>query len=249
MLRRLIHNSLHTLKKDNGAYFTYNIGVGFVRAALLLIVAAVLVFSWYHFKLFAVLHYEGKTTATLKGYWRVCENHSDIDWINEHFAKYHYYIVLEYDYATITEYVSEETFNYYDDLAADQEDREFEGIPGLQMNVYSTDSRFGNVYLSPKNISEATAECQASFPPAGAEKVSVWLIIIAVPLLLIGLKQQRLAMKYPRSDVDESGETGLSVVPEQDGGDLPTEPGDPFAAFGQNTDMLPGAVAPHIGIK
>lgn len=216
MAGRLIHNITQTLKKDSGAHFTYDLGVTFVRAgvAMLGLSLFVLVLSFFHFG--KRLEYVGDVRSELLGVWQVEENHSDLNFFRELFPKYFYYIVLGYDtgdrHSEKTQYVTESNFEAYRGM----------GLGEIQKPMHMYESAHEGYIFSLKDRKGAERDFREAYPPIiDLRAISLWILILSLPVFFVGLGEERLAMKYPRNDVN-IGETAL-VLSEEETDDLMEE--------------------------
>lgn len=226
MLRRFFHNFLNSLRKDSGAHFTYNLGVGFVRVGVLLLLAAAVLFVCSFIHPGVSLECIGETDARLMGIWRVNDAFTGIEVIDDAFPTYRYYFVVkycfsysEYDYDNEHEhscYITREMFEEYVDL-------DLESV--IHLNIYENVSElnyYPGYFFSPDGTAKAEQEMRRANPTTLVSGSSVfWVLMLAFPVLLIGFGEERLAMKYPRSDV-VIGETAL-VLSEEDTDDLMDE--------------------------
>lgn len=233
MLKRFIHNSLQTLKKDNGAHFTYNMGVGFVRLGVFLFLLAAVIFglSFIHFG--TSLKYLGSTTVTMTDIYSKYYHSSR----SRSTGYYKFVASFEFDFDNksynTTQYITEDNYSELTKSDADS----------FKMNIYSDQDN--TVYLSLYDPNTAKKDyCKAN--PTGSFGVyAVYLCYIAFPIWLIGLGQERLAMKYPRNDVDVNG-TSLTPAEQKEQDDLMREFDEAYEKFQQNKAAgLPTSVPPR----
>ena len=216
MMKRLFHNITQTLKKDSGAHFTYNLGVSVVRAGAVILCLAAIVFLFSIIHIDRKLEYLGDTRAEVRGIWRREEHHSPLNIYREFFPKYEYYVIFGFEYRgefrEKQEYITEYSYETYTSLGL--------GEISSPMHLYSSENE--GYYLSLKDIDEAEKEFRKCYHSLiDLSVVAFWLFIISLPVLFVGLGEERLAMKYPRSDV-AVGETAL-VLSEEETDDLMDE--------------------------
>ncbi len=220
-MNRRIHNLRMMLRKDSGAHFTYNLGVGFLRTGLLLLLAAAALFVCSRYNMLMSLSYAGEADAELMGYWHYFDAPFFIPGPDDIFADERYYLVLRFSLSgevhEVMNYVSEDTYEAF-------KEKDLKSFTHL--NVYKTAPEYGGYYLSEKNKSEALREARrARKPNKTGTNTSLVFLIIALPLILIGIREERLAMKYPRSDVPIEI-SGLPVPVYDTPEDAPAEPAD-----------------------
>ncbi len=194
-MNRLLHNFVQMLKKDRGAHFTYNIGVSFLRAGCALLAAAVTVLICSAMGIGKPLRYIEDTTATMLECWKYQNNM--LDWLGPPFEKYVYGLTLTCEQLgegnVLKVYVSKGTYKKYEAIE-----------PGTQlpMKLYEADPLYGSYYLSQKNAFFAAMDMRRFDPYVNyGGSAAIWLLAASLPLILIGIHEERLAMKYPRSDV------------------------------------------------
>ena len=234
MLKRFIHNSLQTLKKDNGAHFTYNMGVGFVRFGVFLFLFAAVIFglSFIHFG--TDLKYLGKTKVTMTNIYS--KYHRSSRSRSSGYYKYIASFTFDYDnknYKT-SQYITKDNYSVLSKL---------DNVDNFTMNLYSDSDN--TVYLSLYDLKTAKKDYCKANPTGSVGVYAIYLCYIAFPIWLIGLGQERLAMKYPRNDVDLNG-TSLTPAEQKEQDDLMKEFDEAFEKFQQNKAAgLPTSVPPR----
>ena len=211
MIKRLFHNFFQTLKKDDGAHFTYNLGVGFVRVGCIIMCAAVLVFGLSFLNIGGHLSYVGEIRAIITDMKVVKLNRGRII-ADTFFPKYDYYVDLELykDEGTRKQrqYVSEDTYREFVTLSE---------LPEIHVKIYRNSSKLfsdSSDFYSIHELRAAEKEYSRVCPVVPFRTISFWVLIVGLPILFIGLGEERIAMKYPRSDV-AIGETGIVLSGEE----------------------------------
>lgn len=239
-----INNLCRMFVKDQGAHFTYNLGVSIMRVSLLFFVITVLLTIAY-FTIDGVrLEYLGDVQASItelaqKRYiadqktGRMIELEKYIDKYgyqpNYELEKHHmvsvYSVTFEVTPPDVMPYKVRQltTWTLYNDTYL------------YRLNLPDTYSMYSvggrdefYICMTSKNKKAATREYCGAYGQR-ASPVPPWAIfiplIISVILFLMGRKQINLAMKYPRSDVPE--EIAFAPVPIRDEGsaepDISTE--------------------------
>ena len=192
MLKRFFHNFLQSFRKDSGAHFTYNLGVGCVRAGAVIIGAALLLFGLSFLHLGGRLHYDSDIRASITDMEII--RHKDNWLLNLVMPKFRYRVDFEFeingDKREVRQYVSENEYRGYVDLSE---------LPSMPMRCYITDD--GRFYLSMLEQGSAEKEYRSEYPTHDFKIAAFWVFIIGLPVLLVGLGEERISMKYPRSDV------------------------------------------------
>ena len=188
---KAVYNFFRMFKKDSGAHFTYNLGVGLVRLSLMFFLwALVIVGEWYFLSSpkFIRISYvsakvsevtetrTGKYVATLKVIPEDGKTFEQVQFVTRSFAEMYEDENLAY-----------EKFAMY----------RLVGRGNEKGKDYGT-------YIS--NLGKSLAEWQyyravpGSRPPV--QTWGIWVsLVVSLVLFAIGRRQITLSMKYPRSDV------------------------------------------------
>ena len=196
---RAVYNYFRMLRKDSGAHFTYNLGVGLVRVSLLFFLWGALIFAeWY------VL---GNPAFTLESNAQITVikvapvEPADRGHIKGLRASFLAERLDNGEKIEMTQFVSYEMGEYYA-VHLNENIGEF--------NLFSLTGTGKNSgkdmgwYIAQKPKFSAEWEYYFSTPGAHAP-VQTWAIwvsfAVSLVLFLMGRRQIRLSMKYPRSDV------------------------------------------------
>ena len=180
------------LKKDSGAHFTYNLGVSLIRFSLLFVLWALVIFAeWYYLSSPKFIKTDDASVQIAK-FTQVTEKY--------------YIVILDVTVPGGQEY----RHTQYATPGFMEEHRDIPGRTVEDCRVYklvgrgAEDGRDYGIYVT--NLSRSLAEWQYYRATPGARPpVQTWGIwaslIVSVILFIIGRRQIRLSMKYPRSDV------------------------------------------------
>lgn len=184
----MIHNFFQMFRKDKGAHFSYNIGVFFVRVSFVLFVIGM-------FGLLYVLISPGPELESLgMAYAKVRDTY-----IADEIAEPHYIVDFEVSFisgGTVVhkQEVGKSVYPMYKELVGQEAE-----LYGLYRGV-SEDL----IYVTKSSLFDARREYGKAHISMLRQLVYM-AVILCLPLgliiFLVGAGQERLAMKYPRSDV------------------------------------------------
>ncbi|MCR5123400.1 MAG: hypothetical protein K6B74_13390 [Ruminococcus sp.] len=238
-----VHNLRLMLRKDPGAHFTYNIGVSFLRAGVFLLGAAAVIFCCSLINTGNRLEYTGDCEVIIKGIWR--KNTNPIPIFSSIFPSVSYYVYVQLrdpdrlpdysydtdekydmygDYNAYGEYEEYDRYDGFGDIKIFISKESFEKIldfgvenHGLIMHDYRTET--SGSYISFLEKEAAEKEYARVNPRNGLRYTSLFVLLIALPVLWIGKREEELGMKYPRSDVPV--ELSGALVPMEEVGSFP----------------------------
>lgn len=209
MLKRLFHNVLQSFRKDGGAHFTYNIGVSFVRTGAVIIGVSLLIFGLSFLHLGSRLRYDSDIRVEITGSEII--RYKDNWLINLVLPRFRYRVDFRYEENGLQhdrrQFVTKEEYNGYVELSE---------LSSFTLKRYKADD--GSDYLSIYDHKLAERAYREVYPSLGFKLFAFWVFAAGLPILLIGLGEERLAMKYPRSDVN-IGDTSI-VLHEEAADDL-----------------------------
>lgn len=196
---RTLHNILRRFKKDDGAHFTYNLGVSFLRLSVVVFIVG-LVALFFSFMLPSVgLTYGGKVMARVDS--------TKCDWVRVSMSDRWDYT---YGVGFICEFVDRrkgtDTF-YCTQATTKRLYDKYHGMEGgdkLVYNIYY--SLNGGSYITKKRWLFAAIEyCSSNlrYGYSSLYMISYTIMFASVVPLVIGIHQQQVSMKYPRSDVPD----------------------------------------------
>ena len=196
---RAVYNYFRMLHKDSGAHFTYNLGVGLVRVSLLFFLWGALIFAEWFILGNPSFTSEGTAEITVKEVAHIDpEDRGNIKGLRASFLA-----VRDDNGETVevTQFVSYERGKFYSSCI---------GMNVGEYRLYSLAGTGKNSgidmgwYIAEKPRFSAEWEYYFSTPGAHAP-VQTWAIwvsfAVSLVLFLMGRRQIRLSMKYPRSDV------------------------------------------------
>lgn len=191
---------LHTLcqyfVKDSGAHFTYNIGVGFMRAGLIMLAITIVL------GLFAAV----QPNRTLDYVDSVKAEVTDVDasertrYRDGHAISYFVYTVSfsgsfsNGDKFTHKQYADKELYKMYSRLVKRGE---------KSYTLYKSRSG-GGYYITEKKGYAAAKEYRKAVPGVTeglSSMAAIGALIVTTVLFSIGMREIKIAMKYPRTDV------------------------------------------------
>lgn len=202
---KLVHNLIQMFRRDNGAYFTYNLGVGFVRASGITIILVVLLFIYSRLAPPPALKLLYKDRFSISEARAVNAPLTFTRFFTQDFKDY--IVVFTNEENTYKQYVTEDRFLDYSKR---------EGQTSA-FNVYQ-EAEGNIIFLTPLEKKAAEYEFgrrHMRISAYVASAASGYLLILAAALFGIGARQERLAMKYPRSDVGD--DTTYDLGDELDG--------------------------------
>ena len=223
MLRRIFHNALQTLKKDSGAHFAYNLGVSFVRFGAVLLGAAAIMGFVFIFNPLDFLKYRFDTQAVISNmHTETIEYTGSRGGIS---YSYRYHVGFNAEVAGAQVYIDQtvphSVYKSYEKQGRDA---------CIDVKLYK--SRNTGLYVSRRGWFPAQLEYGRTHPAATAGIIAFWLAIASLPVIGFGLNQERLGMKYPRTDIDLNG---TALVPEDDEtGELMKEFDEAFERYQAN---------------
>ena len=237
---RFIHNFFQMFRKDNGAYFTYNLGVGFVRTAGVLFGIAALLFVYSQIAPPPVLRKLYKTPLTLENvYSDVRRTYSGRS--RSYREKIVYKAHFTGDVEDFTQELTQE--QYISMLKKEGTTRNYYVYQLIEGGIYE-----GGYYASELTTDGARVEYGKVHRRSSAytaEVLSFYALLGALVIFGIGAGQEKLAMKYPRNDVELSG---TAITPEQQAetDELMREFDEAFDKFQHNRQAgLPTSVPPR----
>ena len=193
---KYLHNLCQYFVKDSGAHFTYNIGVGFMRAGLIMLAITIVL------GLFAAV----QPNRTLDYVDSVKAEVTDVDasertrYRDGHAISYFVYTVSfsgsfsNGDKFTHKQYADKELYKMYSRLVKRGE---------KSYTLYR--SRSGGGYYITKKKGYAAAKEYRKAVPGVTEGLSsmaaIGALIVTTVLFSIGMREIKIAMKYPRTDV------------------------------------------------
>ena len=202
------HNFFHAFRKDDGAHFAYNLGVRLIRTGVLLvllglvILAVSLSMNSFHMK------YIGDPDVSC-----TVEKVDDGDITAKRFMAHFKGRDEQGAKLSVDEYIPEEVFNELQDLRWRAEP------PGFMLYKVTFNRGGGELYISERRKLYAMldyASCHAETLPLSL--AGMWLSFLAAFMMfLIGRKQMKIGLKYPRNDVPAvlSGAPVISDAPPQ----------------------------------
>lgn len=197
---RLFNNFLRLFKKDNGAHFTYNLGVGFMRISAVLIAAAGILALFAAVRPGDTPEFYGTVKASV--YDTDCVRHSSSyrsrRGRTRHRVYYTYTVKFKGTYSNGEEFVHKQ---YADKELYRIYSAQIGGAP-TAMNMYVSED--GNYYITSKTGKEAAKEYRRVNSSISANLsllIAGYTLAAAAVSACIGLGQIRLSMKYPRTDV------------------------------------------------
>ena len=191
-----LHNLCQYFVKDSGAHFTYNIGVGFMRAGLIMLAITIVL------GLFAAV----QPNRTLDYVDSVKAEVTDVDasertrYRDGHAISYFIYTVSfsgsfsNGDKFTHKQYADKELYKMYSRLVKRGE---------KSYTLYKSRSG-GGYYITEKKGYAAAKEYRKAVPGVteGLSSIAaIGALIVTTVLFSIGMREIKIAMKYPRTDV------------------------------------------------
>ncbi len=188
-------------KKDSGAHFTYNLGVGFMRLWLLLFIISLLLIYPIITQPSNTLVFEDRVSVDLsKSY--ISERTAigkNKDGEFHIFSKAHYYVELSVTSSDGTK------FKHLEEVGHDTY-RAFKETDSSHPHTYNMyrSTLFNTYYISPLEPEKVLKEFKKTHPTTISTVLTVLFIITTLASLIslaVGIRQIRVAMKYPRNDV------------------------------------------------
>lgn len=191
-----LHNLCQYFVKDSGAHFTYNIGVGFMRAGLIMLAITIVL------GLFAAV----QPNRTLDYVDSVKAEVTDVDasertrYRDGHAISYFVYTVSfsgsfsNGDKFTHKQYADKELYKMYSRLVKRGE---------KSYTLYKSRSG-GGYYITEKKGYAAAKEYRKAVPGVTeglSSMAAIGALIVTTVLFSIGMREIKIAMKYPRTDV------------------------------------------------
>lgn len=191
-----LHNLCQYFVKDSGAHFTYNIGVGFMRAGLIMLAITIVL------GLFAAV----QPNRTLDYVDSVKAEVTDVDasertrYRDGHAISYFVYTVSfsgsfsNGDKFTHKQYTDKELYKMYSRLVKRGE---------KSYTLYKSRSG-GGYYITEKKGYAAAKEYRKAVPGVTeglSSMAAIGALIVTTVLFSIGMREIKIAMKYPRTDV------------------------------------------------
>lgn len=231
-----LHNLCQYFVKDSGAHFTYNIGVGFMRAGLIMLAITIVL------RLFAAV----QPNRTLDYVDSVKAEVTDAN-VSEHttHTRGHRRTYLVYtvsfsgsfsngDKFTHKQYADKELYKMYSRLVKRGE---------KSYTLYKSRSG-GGYYITEKKGYAAAKEYRKAVPGVTeglSSMAAVGALIVTTVLFSIGMREIKIAMKYPRTDVPYDT-TDLAVKDDTD--ELLNEFDEAYKVFMERKKMGLDASAP-----
>lgn len=193
---KYLHNLCQYFVKDSGAHFTYNIGVGFMRAGLIMLAITIVL------GLFAAV----QPNRTLDYVDSVKAEVTDVDasertrYRDGHAISYFVYTVSfsgsfsNGDKFTHKQYADKELYKMYSRLVKRGE---------KSYTLYKSRSG-GGYYITEKKGYAAAKEYRKAVPGVTeglSSMAAIGALIVTTVLFSIGMREIKIAMKYPRTDV------------------------------------------------
>lgn len=193
---KYLHNLCQYFVKDSGAHFTYNIGVGFMRAGLIMLAITIVL------GLFAAV----QPNRTLDYVDSVKAEVTDVDasertrYRDGHAISYFIYTVSfsgsfsNGDKFTHKQYADKELYKMYSRLVKRGE---------KSYTLYKSRSG-GGYYITEKKGYAAAKEYRKAVPGVTeglSSMAAIGALIVTTVLFSIGMREIKIAMKYPRTDV------------------------------------------------
>ena len=197
---KAVYNFLRMFKKDSGAHFTYNLGVGMIRLSLLFFLWALLIIGEWFFLSSPRFEVRENVKVRLLASYPVEDGYM---------AEFEVYRDNELG-KTVAEYVTQGMLTSFRNdpyLIDDYVVYDLYGR-GIDTGVY-----YGS-FLSKGITKIAEWQYYLATPDARppVQTWGIWLsLLISAVMFMIGRRQIRLSMKYPRSDVPVTV-TGAPVI-------------------------------------
>ncbi|MCR5123399.1 MAG: hypothetical protein K6B74_13385 [Ruminococcus sp.] len=219
-LKSLIHNALQTLKKDDGAHFSYNLGVSFVRLGAVLLCAAVLLALAFIINPTDLLSSKGKTQASVtRLHVERYERRGSGQIINIYYVQFD--CTIGDTHAVVEQTVPSLVYSKYGKIGMNNV---------FPARLYYSDK--SGLYITKHLAPLAQLEYGRTHELAFAGMIAVWCAMGATGLIGFGLNQERLGMKYPRTDVSLN-DTSLTL-PDEDVDELLKEFDEAYDKFMAN---------------
>ncbi len=222
-LKRFIHNSLQTLKKDDGAHFAYNLGVSFVRFGAALLGVAVLLWLVCITNPADLLGYKGKTQAAVTYLYTEKIEYRGSRGSTQIIMKYHviFDCTIGSTHAVAEQTVPRSVYSKYEKIGLNTV---------FPARLYHSDDT--GLYVTKCLPLIAQFEYGRTHELAFAGLFGVWCAMGAAGLIGFGLNQERIGMKYPRTDVNLNS-TSLTL-PDEEVDELLKEFDEAFEKFQAN---------------
>ena len=205
-----IHNFFHTFKKDKGAHFAYNLGVGLVRTGMLLVAIGLAVFvvsrSLNSFRLIYVE--EVKAFVKVE---RIPSEPDDQIQYNDTFIAHFDCTGSNGSQFHVDEIITYEMYNSFLEYSAVRMPQHYQ----LYKVVFNKrpDEELYVTEQSKTNTMLEYAQCHEETLPLSLAGMWV-LFVVSLLMFIMGRKQMSLGLKYPRNDVPEVIAGVPEVVPE-----------------------------------
>jgi hypothetical protein len=196
---KLLHNFFRLFHKDDGAHFSYNLGVGFMRLSAAVFVIFVLLVLYAYFLPRNTLEYYDSVKATVVSTDRQVHEHRSSR--ASRTLTYTYTADFSGTYSdgtnfTLEQYVTESQYQAYTAI---------QGNYPIPMTLYKTSSD-GEYFLSKNTHHIAVKEYRTSNPTLRLKSTTIkiaawWVLFAAAVFATAGCHEIRVSMKYPRTDI------------------------------------------------
>lgn len=202
----IFNNFVHLFKKDDGAHFSYNLGVSLMRGGVVVLALSLIAAFYYLFQPNVRLEYVDSAKAQVTG--------TDVDVIRSsgRYGRRHrstrsihiYYVTFTGEFSSgkpfvITQSVSKELYQDYFNYLNSSE---------LDFQVYKENIN-NHLYLSRQSGRKAKREYCEDHKSLSANlaRLLFWILLfISIVIFSAGIREIKLGMKYPRSDVEPDPE-------------------------------------------
>ena len=224
-MRRLIHNMLQTLKKDDGAHFSYNLGVSFVRLGAVILGAAFILLLVYFLNIPDFIMPRGDVTASVSDTRVTDQRRIRGRGIEYAINQYH---------VTFSCKTSGGTAVFVEQLVPEKQYWEYRDTGGESLSARLYASGRNGLYVSRKGWLGAQFEYNRAHREPLVLPIAFWTFIASVSVIGFGLNQERLGMKYPRTDVELSENAIVSAEDQAYTDELLKEFDEAFEKFQAN---------------
>lgn len=193
---KYLHNLCQYFVKDSGAHFTYNIGVGFMRAGLIMLAITIVLGLFAAVQPNRTLDYVDSVKAEVTD----VEASERTRYRDGHAISYFVYTVSfsgsfsNGDKFTHKQYADKELYKMYSRLVKRGE---------KSYTLYKSRSD-GGYYITEKKGYAAAKEYRKAVPGVTeglSSMAAIGALIVTTVLFSIGMREIKIAMKYPRTDV------------------------------------------------